>query len=546
MSPTDQNKSRLVLKKRISRCAIDFFVVLLIFVMLFTGCAPTPLTLPTATIEPSPTVVNALGRLDAAQLEELETYIVQSMELAKIPGMSIAVVQNGDVVYVKGFGVRKLGENEAVTPDTLMMIASSTKPLTTLMMATVVDDDLMNWETPVTTILPSFAVADPDLTGKLEIQHLVCACSGMPGEDSALFLSNLNTAEDLIRSIQDISPVSKLGEKFNYSNQMVAAGGYIATLAADGSKDDLTAGYMTAMQQRIFDPVGMADTTLSVEQVQTSDNYARPHGLNLQNDYQPLEISSEDFVSSILPAGGVWSTANDMARLLIMLLNQGITSDGRRIVSVENLSKTWEPQVEVEIGSVYYGLGWMLEDYHGMRLIHHSGNSMGFSAELAFLPTDGLGVVILTNAEGAGDFVSAIRQRLFEIAFGFPPENDPIFKRDLESTQNGITNFAKSLLPNVDAQEVSPYLGKFTNEKLGEINFYMEADRLIMATGGLTSELRQLSVSGKTVFVVYDVPWVVLGQWTLQFETDLQNNPRIVLREKGVLQPFVFVKTEEP
>lgn len=544
MSPTSQNKSRLVMKMWTSRRVIDPLMIHLIIALLFTGCTPASLTTPTATIEPTPTADNAEGRLDTAKLEEFETYIIQSMELAKIPGMSIAVVQDGEVVYIKGFGVRKLGENEAVTPDTLMMIASSTKPLTTLMMATVVDDGLMSWDTPVTSILPSFAVADLDLTSKLEIQHLVCACSGMPGEDSALFLSDLDTGEDLIRSIQDIAPVSELGKKFNYSNQMIAAGGYIAALAAGGSKDNLTKGYITAMQQRIFDPVGMSDTTLSVEQVQANDNYALPHGLNLQSDYQPLEMSSEKFVSSILPAGGVWSTATDMSRLLITLLNQGISPDGRRIVSIENLTKTWEPQVEIEKGSVFYGLGWMIEDYHGMRLIHHSGNSMGFSAELAFLPTEELGVVILTNAEGAGDFISAIRQRLLEIEFDFPPQDDSIFKRDLEVSKNGIADFAMSILPNIDAQEVAPYLGKFTNEKVGEINLYMEDDRLTMASGGIASELRQISGPGKTIFVIYDVPWVVLGQWMFQFEKDSQNNPQIILREKGVTRPFVFVKTE--
>lgn len=181
-----------------------------------------------------------------------------------------------------------------------------------------------------------------------------------------------------------------------------------------------------------------------------------------------------------------------------------------------------------------------------MRLIHHSGNSMGFSAELAFLPTAGLGVVILTNAESAGDFVSAVRQRLFEIAFGFPARYDPVFKHDLDARTTAINEFAGSLLPDIDAQDVSPYLGTFANEKLGEIDVSMDQGRLMLRTGGLTSELRQIATPGKTTFVVADVPWMVLGQWMFQFETDPQNNPGIVLREKGVSQPFLFVKMGEP
>ena len=507
------------------------------------ACAPTLTPAPTGTLEPSPVAIDAPERLDETKLAELESYILRSMELAKIPGMSMAVVQNGEVVYIKGFGVREVGKNEPVTPDTLMMIASSTKPLTSLMMATVVDDGLMHWDTPVTSIMPSFAVGDPDLTHQLTMRHLMCACSGMPSEDSALFLSNLNTAEDLIHSMQAITPVSKFEKEFNYSNQMIAAGGYLAALAAGGLRDNLGAGYISAMQERVFDPIGMTDTTLSLEKVQSSNNYVLPHGLDLQSEYQPLELSAEKFVTSILPAGGVWSTANDMSRLLITELNQGIAPDGKRIVSAENLSRTWQPQVEIEKGKVSYGLGWMIEEYHKMRLIHHSGNSMGFSTDIAFLPTAGLGVVILTNAEGAGDFVHAIRYRLFEIAFGYAQQEDTVFKRNLESNHKAIADFAELLLPKFDEQVVPPYLGTFTNSELGDITLNLEDGRLVMITGGLTSELRQLAVSGKTIFVVSDVPWVVLGQWVLQFEADSNKKPAIKLYEKNVSEPFEFVKS---
>ncbi len=523
-----------------------FSCSLLMLISLVVSCAPAAAATPVATLEPSPVAVDAPEQLDAVKLAELETYIVESMDLAKIPGLSIAVVQNGEVIYVKGFGVRDLEGNEPVSADTLFMIASATKPLTTLMMATVVDEGQINWDTPVTSVLPSFAVADPDLTRKLTMRHLVCACSGMPGEDSALFLSDLNTAEELLGSAQLISPVSEFEKEFNYSNQMVAAGGYIAAHAADGSTDDLSAAYLSAMQELIFDPLGMTGTTFSIEKVLASNNYALPHGLNLHNEYQPLDLSAEKFINSILPAGGAWSTANNMSRFLITELNRGIAPDGKRVVSAENIAKTWEPQVEIETGRVAYGLGWILEEYHGMQLIHHSGNSMGFSADVAFLPTSGLGVVTLTNAESAGDFAHAIRYRLLELAFGYPPHYDVVFRHNLQANSQGIANFAGVLRPNVDLQAVTPYLGTFTNDKLGEISLNLENDKLMLTTGGLTSEIRPLSVTGRTVFVLSDIPWVVLGQWRLQFETDSDGNPSIVLFEKGVNAPFQFVRSSKP
>ena len=136
------------------------------------------------------------------------------MQVAQIPGMSVAVVEHGKVIYVEGFGVRELGKNDPVTPDTLLMIGSSTKPLTTLMMATVVDDGLMQWDTPATSILPAFAVGAAARTAQLKMRHLVCACSGIPGDDTPLFLSGLQTAEDLIQSMRAITPVAEIGEEY--------------------------------------------------------------------------------------------------------------------------------------------------------------------------------------------------------------------------------------------------------------------------------------------------------------------------------------------
>ncbi len=515
---------------------------LVLTLVLLAACGPAPTALPPPTLEPTPFFPDAPAKLDEARLAEFQTYIAETMQWAGVPGLSIAVVQNGEVVFNQGFGVRDLGTGEPVTPQTLMMIASSTKPLTTLMMATVVDDGRMTWDTPVRLVLPTFSVGDPALTGKLTIRHLVCACSGMPSLDSPLFLSGMSTAEDLIQSLNAIAPVSGLGEQFNYSNQMVAAGGYLAARAAFSPGEPLGKQYISAMQARVLDPIGMTASTFSVEEVQASGNYALPHGLDLRGVYVPLDLSAEKFVSSVLPAGGLWSNTDDMSRLLITELNQGLAPDGKRIVTTENLSRTWEPQVLIEKGGSSYGLGWFIDDYHGMRLIEHSGNSMGFSADLAFLPSAGLGVVILTNAESAGDLVHAIRYRLFEIAFGLPSRYESVFRSAQAARREDIAAFNEMFLPELDLEALTPYLGTYHNPELGEITFSMQAGRLMLFTAGLTSELRQLSGPNEMLFGLYDPPWVTLAQWAILFEMDARGNPTFSLYEKAVDEPFVFVK----
>src|SRR5215217_5606995 len=213
---------------------------------------------------------------------EFETYIADMLALTELPGAAVAVVQNGEVVYQQGFGVRELGGPEPVTPETLMMIGSITKPMTATMAATVVDDGDVTWDTPVVNLLPTFAVADPEVTRRLSLRNAFCACTGLPQRDREfLFNSATLTPERLITSVRDFPLTAPLGEQFQYSNQMFGIGGHAAAAAADPEETDLFAAYVTTMQQRLLDPLGMSGSTFALEEVLATGDYAQPHGLDL-------------------------------------------------------------------------------------------------------------------------------------------------------------------------------------------------------------------------------------------------------------------------
>lgn len=228
----------------------------------------------------------------------------------------------------------------------------------------------------------------------------------------------------MIRSLRTFQFFTKFGETFQYSNQMVAAGGYLAALAGGGPPGDLATAYATQMQRRVFNPIGMTATTLSWEQVLNSKDYATPHGVNLAGEFKAIPFDLErNLVAPMAPAGGVWSNALDMARYAITELQKGISPDGRRVVSEENLMVTWKPQVAIS-ADLSYGLGWMVGKYKGLQLLEHGGNTFGFTSDLAFLPEAQLGVVVLANGQGTTLFNEAVRHRLFELAFDLPKEYD--------------------------------------------------------------------------------------------------------------------------
>ena len=198
---------------------------------------------------------------------EFESYIANMLARTHLPGAAVAVVQNGEVVYQQGFGVRELGESEPVTPQTLMMIGSITKPMTATMAATVVDAGDVAWDTPVVDLLPTFAVADPALTRRLSLRDAFCACTGLPQRDPEfLFNSATLTPERLITSVRDFPLTAPLGEQFQYSNQMFGIGGYAAGNGRSRGTD-LFAAYLAAMRQRLLDPLGMTHSTFALDEV---------------------------------------------------------------------------------------------------------------------------------------------------------------------------------------------------------------------------------------------------------------------------------------
>jgi CubicO group peptidase (beta-lactamase class C family) len=394
--------------------------------------------------------------LDDAMLAEFERYIADALARFDVPGAAVAVVQDGEIVYAHGFGVRELGSDEPVTPETLMMIGSTGKTMTTMMMATLVDDGLMAWDTPVQEVLPQFAVADPELSRQITMRNLVCACTGVPRRDlEILFNVDTLTAEEIVESLSTFEFFTEFGEAFQYSNQLVAVGGYAAAAAAGAEWGNLYDAYVQEMEERIFAPIGMESTTFSFGVVTASDNYAQPHGLDVDAGYRVLPLRYERFVTPIAPAGAPWSTVLDMGNYLITELNSGVSPDGTRVVSAENLAVTFQPQVPVS-AEASYGLGWIVDEYKGLPMLQHGGNTLGFTSDLVFLPQAGIGISVLTNAQTTNAFSEAVRYRLLELLFAQEPEADAGAIFAFETLRN---EFSKAFadVTEIDPAQVEPY-----------------------------------------------------------------------------------------
>lgn len=482
--------------------------------------------------------------LTGDRLTRFDVHAAATLAELGIPGASIAVVQDGEVVFAQGFGVREQGRPEPVTAETLLRIGSVTKSFSSLLAATLVDAEKLDWGTPLVDLLPEFAVADPALTPRLTVADAFSAATGLPRRDLEIILNgDEHTAEGTVASIAQLPLTAPYGTTFQYNNQLVGAGGFAAAVADNGLNVDFLHTYEIALRTRVLDPIGMASTTLSIDDVVASGNHATPHGAGSAGELQPLPLLDDTlWLDSVAPSGGLWSNATEMARYLQTELGRGINPDGTRVVSVVNLERTWQPGIELPpvtglpselaAAAAHYGLGWILGDYGGQRLVWHSGGTLGFTALAAFLPDAGLGVVTLTNGSGLASslFTSSVQFQLLEVVFDLPAMFDWKLLPVLAQSDQGWSEQAKSL-GEIDAAAVGGHLGSYANPDLGVLTLLMADDQLLLTDGQLRVTLRPLldEAGMVTAYVPFDPPFAGVPP---QVSVALQRNgdqPRMIL-----------------
>ena len=443
--------------------------------------------------------------LEGERLRRFDQFVAEARDKMKVPGVVVSVVQHGHVVFERGYGVRELGKPASVDPDTLMLIGSTTKPMTTLLMAKLVDEGRFRWETPVTELMPSFALGDAKATAVITMQHLVCACTGMPRRDfELLFDYGKATPEKLLDSLKTMAPTTGFGETFQYSNQLVAAAGFVVGHLLEPARP-VGEAYDTAMQRKVFDPIGMKSTTLSFERALRVPNRASPHGRTLGFVLEPLPIGEERFLLPLRPSGGAWSNARDLSRLLLTELARGQAPDGTRVVSEANLVKRWQPQVATQDkGS--YGLGWGIGDKKGIRCIQHGGDTLGFSSLLAFYPDKDLGLVVLANAQSPGAFRNAVRDRLFELVFGGKEQAAERIDFALRAVSETVTRANARVEQPADPAWLKPYLGRWRHPALGTITVAVGPAGPSLDAGDWKSAVARKQAPDGTVTLVLTEP----------------------------------------
>ncbi|HYX32639.1 MAG TPA: serine hydrolase domain-containing protein [Oligoflexus sp.] len=458
-------------------------------------------------LKPEDLTHNKIKNFSKKETVEMNRFIAKAMKDLGIPGSSIAIVQSGKVVYRESFGVKRLGSPEKVDPTTMFMIGSTTKPLTTLMLAKLVDEKKLSWDQPIQSVLPNFKLADNALSSKFLIKHTACACTGMPRMDASFFFGTTkDSVDDILPQFAHVKPTTGLGETFQYSNQLVAVGGLVGAQVYNKGTDFFSK-YEAAMQDLVFNPLGMKSTRVRPWPTDAG-KLASPHADSIDGIAQAFPQKIDDFAYAVAPAGSVWSNVDDLAKYLMMELGGGKSADGKVMLSPEQLAKRRAPNVKVD-DNTSYGLGLFIENSSGIPVISHGGVTMGFTHALFFLPQHDVGMVIQINIGGVNGFGRALRQKLFELLLGAAPRAQEFSDFSRQRRHEIVEQHKASVSTKPeDLAWIEEFLGTYHKEGLTHMTISRKGQDYILATDRWESKLgSDTQQKGVKVLSLISTPW---------------------------------------
>ena len=431
---------------------------------------------------------------DAAQLATLlstfEAYAEQALMTWATPGMAIAVVHHDQVIYTKGFGVKKLGGTDPVDPHTLFPIGSTSKAFTSALIALLADEEKLRWEDPVVDHVPAFEMSDPWVTRAFMIEDLMAQRSGMAPYAGDLLAVIGFDAPTIQTQIKHMPLVSSFRSRFGYVNNLFL-------VAAEVIRRHTGMPWEEAVPRRLFAPLGMTESSTGREAYRSAKNVAFSHTvLDGQVTAIPLDAPALGFAYTYAPAGGVNSTVLDMAKWLRLHLGQGMF-EGKRLISKANMRVVHSPKTVIEsqpqnplahttLGNTpaFYCEGWVYSAAQPSPVIWHNGDTGGIHAVVGFIPAAQLGLVVLTNLGGTA-LPEALLWYLNDRVFGQPYTDWSTVLRGLQQEQQATARAALDEPPTTPAPALplSSYTGTFRHRVYGDLVIEVAVDTLTLMVG---------------------------------------------------------------
>lgn len=434
----------------------------------------------------------------ADAVAKLDGQIRAGMERTGVPGVAVAVVHKDKVVYLKGFGEREVGKAGAVSPDTVFQLASLSKPITSTVVADAVGDKAIDWGTPVTRHLPGFGLKDPWVTRHVTVADLLSHRSGLPDHAGDL-LEDLGYDRQYILGHLQFEPLSPFRASYAYTN-------FGFTAAAEAVADAKGTTWEKLAEDSLYRPAGMTATSSSFADYEKATNKAVTHVEKARGEWEARFVRDADAQA---PAGGVSSTARDMARWLRLQLANGRLGD-EQIVPAEQLQRTHLPEIVSQPPASptdrtgFYGLGWNVgyTDQGRLRLSHSGAFELGANTSVTMVPAEQLGIVVLTNGKPVG-LADSVALNFFDTAQHGRPTQDwlplvaQLYEKE-EQAGRSPTDYTKPPPGATDARADDAYTGTYRNDYYGPLTVTADNGELSLNLGPKPLRFALTHYSGDT------------------------------------------------
>jgi beta-lactamase class C len=334
-------------------------------------------------------------------LTNFDSYVDNFIKQREVPGAAIAIVVDTQIVFIKGYGVKKIGEDAPIGVHSVFRIASLSKGFASVLSALLVRDSVFSWDDKVTKYLPDFSLKDTSNTNNLTIRNILSHTSGlMPHAYDNLVEANM-PLESIVRRLKDVSVICPVGDCYGYQN-------VVYSIISEVIESATHKKYIDLLQQRLIKPLGMKDVSFSKKGFISTGNLAYPH-IRRNGKWKPTSIRATYY--NVQPAAGVNASVYDMA-----LWVKGLVGGMPNVISPDIINEIYKPVIKTprerrrfnwknRLKSAYYGMGWRIFDYAGQTMIYHSGGLHGYRSQMAFLPRYKFGIVLLQNAHFGNHFI---------------------------------------------------------------------------------------------------------------------------------------------
>jgi CubicO group peptidase (beta-lactamase class C family) len=435
----------------------------------------------------------AFSALSAAPLDaraqglpaDLDAQVASAMKQFEVPGLALAVVKDGRVVLARGYGMRRLGDPAPVDANTLFQIASNTKAFTTAALSMLVDEGKLHWDDPVVKYLPWFQLSDPYVTRELTVRDLLTHRSGLGlGAGDLLWYHSGYSRDEILRRIRYARVATSFRSAYAYDNVLYIAAGELIP-AITGTPWD------RFIRDRIFTPLGMTAARTSVSAFAPGVDFAAPHA-RIDGRVQVVPRDTADVTG---PAGGIIASVNDLAKWMIVQLDSGRVG-AQRIYSPARARDMWSGVTILPNGDVppamvayrpnfsEYGLGWFLRDYRGRKIVTHTGGLAGMTSRTLLVPSERLGIILLTNAESG--IITALPWQVLDAMLGAPRTDwaSLLSAEEAKGRAEAVEVERKASASRNTASRPSlllaGYAGRYSDQMFGDATITQESGRLVL------------------------------------------------------------------